>query len=249
MKLTLTLPLLAALAVSSLGAQPLSLLFGGHADIGVEYEGGEMHLHIHTEDANIDGSVMSGDIEYEPDELAIRVPFGSTTSFTAAQAAAGVGAGESLWFLPAVDPGSNLIPFLGIGGEELVASEWSGRPITFTLGSVTSPTGSGVFSLWQVDSFGAPNFFMSSAVDSLTVNSDSTFDLPLVGEAHEHTNWGFSERGTWEIELRASGTHNDDGAVSSGFETFTFNVVPEPAFAAVFGGLAGFVALLRRRSV
>lgn len=57
-------------------------------------------------------------------------------------------------------------------------------------------------------------------------------------------NWGFTEKGIYELEFAISGTHVDDG-LQSGSGVYTFEVIPEPS-ALLLGALGG-LALLRRR--
>lgn len=216
---------------------------GGHGDVGVGLEGSELHLHAHLhENAIVDGNPLPTDEEYEADSLVIVVPQIAAEVFGSTRPEAGVEAGETLWILPESDPLSIDIPFLGIGSEELTSADWT-TSIVLSLDSVTSPSGSGTFSLWQND-LGNLEFFFSSADASLTENGDNT--VVMSAGDHLHFNWGFTEPGEWLIEMTASGTHNTLGTLSS-TETFTFSVIPEPASASLLIAAAGILITLRRK--
>jgi surface-anchored protein len=124
-------------------------------------------------------------------------------------------------------------PFLGIGAEELVSGLFVNDQITLSLVSVIGP---GQFSLWQVDTFGEPTAFMSSA------DPDAQTDLILNAGLHSHFNWGFTEEGVYEITLMASGQLTG-GSMVSDTATYTFNVVPEPATLLLLA--AGSIGLLQ----
>lgn len=240
-----TLPIFLGALLAGHVAQA-QLWTAGHGDIGValhdDGHGPEFHLHAHLHTgAVVDGSPLAADAEYDAGAITISVPL--LTKISApdnATLTAGTGAatGADLWILPQGNPGANPIPFLGIATEELNPADWS-TDITFTLGAVTSPSGSGDFSIWQPDGVGGFNFYFS------TENGNNTLDQ-LAG-VHDHFNYGFTEAGSWLVEITASGTHNTLGALSD-TQTFQFNVVPEPsAYAALFGLAAlGLVAVRRR---
>jgi len=153
----------------------------------------------------------------------------------------GVSQGNPIWVLPATNQAG--VPFLGIATEELAPGEWVG-PITFTLGTVTSPTGAGEFSLWNLDGFGQPEFFFSTNSPASTT-ANNVLESPVGG--HAHFNWGFSEAGDWDVELTVAGEHITDGPLSS-TRNFTFTVVPEPS-SALLAVLGSTVLLRRRRSL
>jgi len=149
--------------------------------------------------------------------------------------ALGAGSGQSVWVLPQSQ--NVMLPFLGLATEELAAGQWS--TLSFTLGTVTSPSGTGHFALWQNDVFGTPIIRMSTAdpgADVVTMNAGS----------HAHYNWGFTEAGTWTIELTASGTHATDGFKQT-TETITFQVVPEPSTVLISCASVAMLAIRRKR--
>ncbi len=241
-----TLPILLGALLAGQAAQA-QLWTSGHGDIGVALEdegsGPEFHLHAHLHPgAAVDGSPLAADEEYGAGQIIINVPLLTKISApdnAALTAGTGAATGEDLWILSQNNPGSDPVPFVGIATEELDPTDWT-TDISFTLGVVTSPSGSGHFSLWQPDGVGGFNFFFS------TRNGNNTLDQ-LAG-VHDHFNFGFTEAGTWLIELTTAGTHITEGTLSD-TQTFTFNVVPEPsAFAALVGVAALVLVSTRRRT-
>jgi surface-anchored protein len=223
------------LAIAGVGSSQAVLFTAGELDFGVILEGSDFELEAHDVD---------NDIEYEVSEITVLAGADREFTVTSDLPGAGVVTGESLWILPQENvPG---VPFVALASEELLdigggASDWSTN-ITFTLGSVTSPSGSGTFSVWTTDGLGANTFIFSSTNPGATDNGnafESTF-------GHDHVNWGFTEPGDWSVELTASGTHNTFGPLSA-TETLTFSVIPEPstgmmALLSVVG-----LSLVRRR--
>ncbi len=215
--------IIALAAASTLTAQAQTYIGSGHVDIGIGYKPSGFDLHVHQEDPF--------EMEYEPDEVVFLIgnaaatvsPGGAYSGFLGA-------AGSPIWVLPTSEVAN--LPFIGFGTEELEASDWLGN-ITLSLASVSGP---GSFSLWNVDSFGAPTLFMSSAEGAGAPNS-----LSLISGSHAHYNLGFTAPGTYEVSFTASGTHATDGAILSGPATYTFEVVPEPSTWALLG--LGTVAL------
>ncbi len=234
------------------GTSQAALWTTGHGDFGVALEdhGGspELHFHAHLHTgAVVDGTPLVDDEEYDADEITVNVPL--ITKISAPNSAAfntgtGAAAGTDIWLLPQGNPGADPIPFLGIATEELDPADWVGD-IVFSLIGVTSPTGTGDFSLYQADGFGGLDFYFSTADAAGTVNGDNT--LNLLANVHDHFNWGFTEAGTWLVEISVSGVHNTLGVLTD-TQTFTFNVVPEPsAYAALLGLGALAMGLARRR--
>ena len=218
----------------------------GHADIGVAYEdegsGPEFFLHYH-----LGANSNLGEGEYDPSEIITVVPASQKTAAlddASYNSMTGTTAGSAIWMLPESSVAG--VPFLGFGTEELDGVDFPSG-IQFTLDSVTSPSGNGDLSVWQTGSFGAFDFYYSTANELGTVNGDNVLTVPA-GE-HAHYNWGFTESGIWQVVLTASGEHATDGFLSS-TKTYTFNVVPEPAVSAIALGilsLAFCLFRLRRR--
>lgn len=226
--LALSLPLVLSFAQSSIAA---SFLSGGHIDgPAFGYDSGDgFEPHFHNEGgadgAIIDGLRITAEGEYEPDELIILVNPSSTTS---------IGATNYYW-LPETEAvaSANNVPFMGIGLEELVPSDWVGD-LTISLASISGP---GEFRLWQDDGFGG-------AIDFINTDGGSS-SFTRAADTHTHFNWGFTELGTYELEWEISGTHQADGA-QSGSAVYTY-AVPEPSSSLLVLGAATLLGLRRRR--
>jgi hypothetical protein len=214
----------------------------GHGDIGVEYEGaGDLHLHLHLgeEEPAIVGGNTIFDQEFDADEVDITVPAAAEVVLSSNVPFLGAVSGQSIWLLPQDGDAAGLIgaPFVGWGTEALNPADWVGN-LQFKLVSITSPSGSGHFAVWQLDGFGSlSKLAMSTADPGADVVSQAA-------DVHDHYNIGFTEAGVWTMELMIEGTHVTDG-LSSGSATYTFHVIPEPT-TALLGGL-GLLAMFRRR--
>lgn len=248
MKFKLIAPLLLALSSPAFSA----VYSAGHGDIGIAYEdersGPVFFFHYHLgSTATLDGSPVGNapdGLEFEPSDITLLVPQSTMLTMPnnpTLNSGTGVAAGGSIWILPR-DEASG-VPFLGFATEELVQAEWTGG-ITFALGAVTSPSGSGNFSLWSPGSLGGFDFQFSTNNPSGTANGNNTFALSI--PTHRHYDLGFSEVGTWDIEMTVSGTHVADGFQSS-TRNFSFTVVPEPT-SALLVSLGSLVLLRRRRA-
>lgn len=197
----------------------------GHGDIGLAYEeGGELELHLHLhEGAVVNGAEQEADSEPPADQTIIVVSEAAQQAATEAIAAGtGVGEGDTVWILP-TSPSAEL-PFVGFGTEELAPAEWE-SDLTFSLVNVTSPSGSGHFSVYQSDGLGGFDFVMSTALGGVTEDDH----LEMTAGAHDHFFMAFSESGLWAVTLKASGEHHEDGGVESGEVTFFFEVAEETA--------------------
>ncbi len=222
-----------------ISTQAASLLTGGHmdgpafgyvsnADVLLDpllTQGFEPHYHNHGDPdaAVVDGVAQSAESEYAPGDLIVVVPELSVTTSSSI----------NYYWLPEteLDASANGTPFLGIGIEELVPGDWIGGTVSLKLLSISGP---GDFLLWQDDGFGGANMFFDSAGDSFT----------LAAGSHTHYNWGFTEKGIYELEFEISGNHVDDDFQSAS-GLYTFQVIPEPTTTLL--GAFGALALLRRR--
>ncbi len=222
------------------GARAQGTISTGHADIfGLGFFApDELELLIHAEDG-------MDEVELDPALTTIQVnaggyvlrPPGASFDFLGAS-------GTSLWILPQseTEASNRGVLFAGIGTEEVDPVEWGfGNPITITLLNVASAPAGGNFFLWKDDEFGEPTQFMNST-DLGTYNS-----VAQDAGGHEHYNWGFTAEGIYEIEFEATGTPEGGSPLSSGVQTYTFNVVPEPSTYALLGLSAGAVGLMRWR--
>lgn len=232
---------LAALA-AWLAAPPLAralppVLAVEHVDVGLGYEDDAWDLHVHDED---------NDVEYESDEPIL---FGGPNTLTSqpvdpAFAFTGAAPGDDLWVLPEVQEPNKI--WLGFGAEETAsgtfdnyletdpriaaADEW----VKVQLVAVRGP---GQVSLFQVDQFGLPVLWMSTA-DGLDA-TDVTF-VPAEGE--RHLNWAFTAPGCYELDFVASAFLNGVPVVSDP-ATYRLGIecVPEPSSLILAG--CGAVAL------
>ena len=233
MKKTIPIMILAGAAVTQ-----AAVFSSGELDFGVHFEGGELELEGHVVSGIVDG-VQTDDVEFEVSELQVLVGADRRFAATPALAVSGAAAGEPLWVLPQSQVAG--VPYVALASEELTAGDWD-TAITFTLGSVTSPSGNGTFSMWSNDALGSPLFHFSST-NSGGTNDSNNF---VSNFSHDHVNWGFTEPGQWLVELTASGTPTGALTTVSATETLSFNVIPEPA-TSLLSGLSA-LCLVRRRN-
>lgn len=237
--------LIAVLLLSASFASAQSIYSGGHADIGLAYEDGELIPHWHLDNgAIVDGQPLpdGGGHEYMPDELIAQV--GTTrASASGSDAYLGVAPGTPVYV-------AGLLayqPYLGFGTEELNPLEWSGD-ITVTLTGFTTPDG-GQFALYTTNASGATTVDITlSTYDPSTANSwglgNNVFGIGVGG--HDHYQFGFTLPGQYSITLNFTGNHLTDGPVS-GSATFDFNVVPEPSTYALIALGVGLILFRFRR--
>ncbi|WP_083434850.1 choice-of-anchor M domain-containing protein [Rhodopirellula islandica] len=252
------------LQTENVSAATLTEYSSGHADIGLAYEDGELNLHYHFGGgAVLNGVALAAEAEFNPtnDGVYVRVPNTSSASFTSVPSGlefTGMNPDGTpaidFWVLPQVTTAG--VPFLGFGTGELNSADWDNN-LSFRLTDVQfTPQGDGVagqgyFSVYQPGSTGGFDVNM----DSLN-GFDSSDEVEMAPNGHDHFVWGFTEQGLYEVTLEASGTHINDG-FKSDTETFLFAVgnstavtaVPEPGSLAVLAslGIAGMLVRRRRR--
>ncbi|NBB80563.1 MAG: hypothetical protein GVY36_14155 [Verrucomicrobia bacterium] len=234
----------AALAVSAFAFSSAvhgQLWTAGHGDLGIEYMGNnelelEWHLGEDNEAVVIDGTSQTFGAEgqgFEAGDLTAQTNLSGTRQAGTQWDFIGVASGETFYVFPQTEDPT--VPFLGIGTEELAASDWS-TDLTYTLTSLTGP---GAFSLYTVDSFGAP-------AELISTDGGISGSVSQAAGTHEHYNWAFSKTGTYDLTFEVSGTHITDG-LATGSETFSFSVVPEPASAGLFLAVTGLFAVFAPR--
>ncbi|GAB5405556.1 MAG: hypothetical protein Aurels2KO_37870 [Aureliella sp.] len=254
MKLPILTTCVAALLMGSVTANAAVVYTSGHADIGVGFEDGGLHIHFHAEDeigTFGGGSLPAG--EYDADALVIGVPgpsverpAGSQWDFLAAAE------NDSIWFLPAQDNPNIPKPFLGIATEELDAGDGWTTPLTWSFDSITTVSGdSSSLAIYNVDQFQNLDIKASSRIPTADGN-----DWEQGAGGHDHFNFGFTGEGLYEVTLSITGVNAGGNGIAAGeySDTATFRfatgsaiaAVPEPSSALLLG-LASAVCCLRRR--
>ena len=212
-------------------------LTDGHADVNLELDGNAFEIGFHTEFTSGMTTITGGapqQNEFGAADLQVVIPAATVIPRPAGSQwdPAGVNSGENFFVLPQTEMASEDAGavFLGWAAEELTEADWNGD-ISWTLNSVTGP---GHFSVYSSDL--TPNFQMSSA-DGITAMDSFTVEAGH----HEHFNLGFTQPGTYAINLTAAGTHNTLGAVT-GTGTLNFLVLA-PAVPAMINSTAFTAAL------
>ncbi len=181
-------------------------LEAGHADIEVAYEEGELELHIHDEET---------DMELEPGEVVLAVPEAAESAVPDGANFAFLGnVGDPLWILPQTAQSDVL--FLGIAAGEVESGVFMNDTTYVELVSVDGP---GNFFVYNTDSFGAPSVSINSA-DGIT--SDDR--LTVLAGSHGHVNWTFDAEGDYEVAFVVKGTLLDGTSIESEPTTFNFEV-------------------------
>lgn len=232
-----------ALTVSADLGRAQAIYTSGHGDIGIGYLADEQefdpHWHLGA-GAVVDGSPLPTEGEYAPGDIIARTT-ATRNSPSGLGSVLGVADGTAIYALGS----STFPPNLGIAAEELDPLDWDG-PITLSLTGWTVPSGA-EFALFTTNLAG------TSTVDRLfsTFNPGATDfgnSLPLLPGDHAHYQWGFTEAGTYTFEFTWTGTHQTDGVISTS-ASYTVQVVPEPSsLALIVLGLAGGLAVRRRRN-
>ncbi len=211
----------------------------GHTDIRFLYDAGSGNasLEYHLDaGAMVDGTPLAVETAYAPGDLITYVPdpsvsrpAGSAWDFT------GNAAGEPLWYIPFSQEGDR--PWTGISTESVSDADFSN--ISYEL---TAFSGPGQMSVADFGPFGNPNIYFQT---NNGISGSDVINVPA--GTHAHYAWFFTEMGTYTFDIMATGTFTQaaGGGSVSVAETFTFQVVPEPATVVLL--VAGFGALCKRR--
>ena len=177
--------------------------------------------------------VHAGTNHYEPANVLLEVgsaAYGSTVAFSSTITSL---LGASAWILPA---DLEVAASLGL--------------IEAGVAKVGFPSGSVTFTMVGAGSGNPGNFALFTAGSSIRLSATasevgtSSFSITT---GHIHYNWGFSSPGTYTFDMKASYTDAALGNLESAVETYTFNVIPEPACGTLLLiGLVGWVATRKR---
>ena len=191
-------------------ARPAASIAEGHADVGLAYEEGELELHIHDEEA---------DIEHSPDAVAIQLNEDAEQAIPDTLTFSFLGEPDySVWILPqSLD---EHLPFLGLSAEEIPKGVFADNLVMLELVSVEA---NGDFFAYRTDGLGEITVMMNSA-DGIQPEHDRV--AASVG-SHQHFNWAFNASGTYRLGFRISGSLQAGEEMSSETSYVTFTV-PEP---------------------
>jgi surface-anchored protein len=183
-------------------------LDAGHADIGLDFDGGSLVLNVHDQTVNPEQQRAASSVVLRVKDAAeVAVP--DDPSFAVLGSP-----GDSVWILPQVQDDDLL--WLGWNTEDIDSGTMAGDRVRLHLRSVSGP---GNFLLFTTGSFGAIDVIFNS-----TDGIDAGDALDVTVPSHAHGNWTFTAPGTYQIELQLTGTLVDGGAADSGSVTYTFNV-------------------------
>jgi surface-anchored protein len=197
-----------------------------HVDLNTNYVDGAWKLEANNIDAGT-RTPMDDTLLYFPALTQGTQPTGSEWEFL------GAGAGNPVWSIPQVRQPGRLA--LGFRSQETPTGTFAsyfesdprvsstGRWETVTLKSVSGP---GTFSLYQVNSLGAPQAVWMSASQGNAHDTDKIF-VPEGG--HFDYNWAFSQKGIYQVVVTVSGyldNHDGTSTLSTSDDvTFNFAIV------------------------
>ncbi|GAA1555856.1 hypothetical protein GCM10009804_10900 [Kribbella hippodromi] len=208
------LPVTAVLALAGItasGTVPAdaaskAVLDQGHVDVvGIAYENGALHVHVHDE---------AHAVEYTPSEVQLVAKPSAQITVPDDPAYRFLGTpGSHAWVLPQVQDPDLLWP--GIGAEEVPPGTFTGDALKVDLVGVSGPADVSIFT---TDAFGTP-----------TILADSGDGLPdtvsTTAGGHQHANWAFEAPGYYTLKVRVSGTLAATGKkITSSIATYCFKV-------------------------
>ncbi|WP_205327123.1 choice-of-anchor M domain-containing protein [Glycomyces sp. YM15] len=176
-----------------------TVLDQGHADVlGLAYEAGELELHVHDEE---------NDVEYAPSEVILKANNEAKTTVPAGYDFIGT-AGEDVWILPDTEVEGLL--FAGWATEEILPGDFAGDSLQITVHDAW-----GDVDLYTVDDLGTPNVLFDSDA------GPGSWDVTAA--SHGHLNWAFGESGLHKITVEAEGVLAGTGeTVSTGEVDYWF---------------------------
>lgn len=180
----------------------------GHVDvIGVAYEDGRLHLHVHDES-------IEPDVEREPEGVTFRVLPEAETTVPADPSFSFLGsAGDPVWILPQVQNPDLL--WAGLGTEELEPGILAGDTVNVTVLAV----GPGDVALYTENAFGLP-------ADVLVDTGDGQPDtFGLTAANHVHLNWAFEEPGNYWLVVAVTGRLASNGHAVADAGLYHFQVL------------------------
>lgn len=239
---------------------------------------GTWDLHLHDETNGIEYATTG-----TPGASNWAQLFVGTNTLTARNASSafnfiGVGAGQQFYYLPQTQQPNRL--YLGVGAEDNTPGA-PNAPISYRLtdSRVNQPTGvdpdanlapwlrlqllsfsgpaGGQFSVWNGDasSISQSNQNVNQVWMATSDGVGTDDSLYIINGSHVHFNWAFTQPGTYNLVLQASGflggsPTNPDLLSASDPTTYTFVVepIPEPTSMVLIGTTAlGGIAWRRRR--
>lgn len=210
-----------------------------HVDLNAGFSGGNWSLSPRDAD---------NEVSHAPDDALLYVGAPALTTRTASTAFdfIGVGAGEEYYRLPqSQNPNLLYLGFAGYGvasgsldrynpsAESKGRVSGLGRWLKVGLVDVKhfapdGTPGAGKFSVWQSEDTG-PKVFMSNANDGIANPGPGGLDatdgigpddaLWVIAGGHIHYNWGFTEKGRYEVTFKLSGYQDDGNTTSLGAYT------------------------------
>ncbi|QEF96411.1 Calx-beta domain protein [Stieleria maiorica] len=228
-----------------LAAELENLLTTQHVDLNLQHESGQWQLGVEADETG--GKVHYTNDQallYAGSPARVVMPEGAPLDFV------GVDPGENFYLLPQSQAQNAEALFLGVAGYGLddtvdrydASAESKGRTgaqqVRWAKAALADvrhvnpdgSAGSGEFSMWQSGVFGQTVVFMSSFDDGVananalgldTTDGISADDAVWISTgSHAHYNFGFTQPGRYEVDLRLSAYFGDDNSTtpnSAGF--------------------------------
>jgi surface-anchored protein len=194
-----------------LSAQTAQILEAGHADVGIDYEAGNLLLNIHDETS---GSTV---VQRSPGQTILYARSQSQTTVPSNPSFSFLGnPGDPIWILPQTQ-NSNLL-WLGWNTEDIPTGIFTGNTVSWRLIAVEGP---GDFFLYTVGSTGQVTVLFNSK-NGIDGNDVVTLSVP----SHAHGNWAFNAQGIYRVYFEATATRlSGSQPATSGVVAYHFQVV------------------------